>query len=180
MKDSLTEITNITSVVDRLRNFARKSTGKKIGKVNLGTTAGKIVNLLSDSAQRSAVELRIECMDGLPSLYLSEKDLEQMFFALIANAIQAAQDKKNCRLVISGEQHGKFIELRFSDNCGGIEPGNLVRIFEPFFTTKPEGKGTGLGLCIVKDVVTRAGGQVRVESEFGKGATFIVTFPAKN
>ncbi len=179
LKDSLTEIANITSVINTLRNFARKSTSKNIGMVNLGATAGKIVNLLSDSAQRSAVELDVEGMDGLPSLYLNEKDLEQMFFALIANAIQAAQNRKNCRLVISAEQQGEFVELRFSDNCGGIEPANLDRIFEPFFTTKPEGEGTGLGLCIVKDIVSRAGGQVRVESEFGKGATFIVTLPVK-
>jgi PAS domain S-box-containing protein len=180
LKDSLTEITNITSVIDRLRNFARKSAGKNIGKVNLGMVAGKIVNLLSESAQRSAFVLYLEGMDDLPSLYLNENDLEQMFFALIANSIQAARNKKNCRLVISARRKGEFIEVRFSDNCGGIEAANLDRIFEPFFTTKPEGQGTGLGLCIVKDVVARAGGQIRVESEFGKGSTFIVTLSMNN
>ena len=50
-------------------------------------------------------------------------------------------------------------------------------IFEPFFTTKPPGQGTGLGLCIVQDIVSRAGGKLRVESEFGKGTTFLITLP---
>jgi PAS domain S-box-containing protein len=179
LRDSLVEITNITSVVDRLRNFARKSTGKGVTEVNLGEIARRIVNLIGESVHRSAFELVLEGIDGLPNLYINEKDLEQMFFSLITNAIQAGQSRKNCKLVISAVRKGDFIELRFADNCGGIEPKTMEKIFEPFFTTKPEGEGTGLGLCIVQDVVTRAGGRIRVESEYGKGANFIVLLPVK-
>jgi two-component system, sensor histidine kinase and response regulator len=179
LKDSLTEISNITSVVDRLRHFARISTNRNIIKVNLGAVADRIVNLLRESAQEAAIELHLEKMDSLPSLYLYEKDMEQMFFSLITNSIQAAHGRKNCRLIISAEVKDGFIELQFRDNCGGIEPKNIEKIYEPFFTTKPEGMGTGLGLSIVQDVVSRAGGNVRVESEFGKGATFFVTLPIK-
>jgi two-component system NtrC family sensor kinase len=71
----------------------------------------------------------------------------------------------------------KHIELRISDDCSGIPQENIDKIFEPFFTTKPRGKGTGLGLCIVQDVVSRNGGRVRVESEIGKGTTFIICLP---
>jgi signal transduction histidine kinase len=67
--------------------------------------------------------------------------------------------------------------LQFADNCGGIAPENLDRIFEPFFTTKPEDEGTGLGLCTVQNIVSRAEGDVRVESTAGKGSTFFVTLP---
>jgi C4-dicarboxylate-specific signal transduction histidine kinase len=53
----------------------------------------------------------------------------------------------------------------------------IDKIFEPFFTTKPKGQGTGLGLCIVQSIVSRAGGKIRVESKFGEGSTFFVTLP---
>ena len=103
--------------------------------------------------------------------------MEQLFFSLIDNALQANQDKKNRHLVITGAVKDECVELRFSDNCGGIPPENLDRIFEPFFTTKSAGNGTGLGLCIVKDIVSRSGGKIHVESKFGKGTTFLVTLP---
>ncbi len=157
LKASLIEISNITSVVDRFRNFARKSSGKVIREVNLKTIAGRIVNLLQESSQHSGVELAIENMDKLPHIYSNEKDIEQMFFALIDNAIHAAGNKKNCRVVISGTEFDDYVELKFSDNCCGIPPENLEKIFQPFFTTKPHGKGTGLGLCIVQDIVSRRG-----------------------
>ena len=177
LRDSLVEISNITSVVDRFRNFARKSTDKIIKEVNLNTIAGRIVHLLNESSMHSGVKLIITDLDKLPQIYSNEKDLEQMFFALIDNAIYASENKKNRQVNISGSAFGEYIELRISDNCGGIAPENLERIFKPFFTTKPAGKGTGLGLCIVRDIVSRAGGKIRVESELGEGTTFFITLP---
>jgi signal transduction histidine kinase len=118
-------------------------------------------------------------MDKLPPLYSNKEDLEQLFFALIDNAIQAADDKNNHQLIISGAVKEGRIELRFSDNCGGIAKENLEKIFEPFFTTKPAGQGTGLGLCVVQRIVSRIGGKVRVESKAGEGSTFIIILPIK-
>ena len=108
-------------------------------------------------------------MDKLPLIYSNEKDVEQLFFALADNAIQAADGKKNCRLIISGNLRDNHIELRFSDNCVGIASENLDQIFNPFFTTKPPGKGMGLGLCVVQRIVSRAGGKIHVESKAGEG-----------
>jgi PAS domain S-box-containing protein len=177
LRESLIEVSNITSVVNRFRNFARKSSENIIREVNLKTIAGRIVNLLNESSLHSGVELVIEDMDELPHVYANERDLEQMFFALIDNAIHAAGTSKNSRIVISCTKLGDYMELRFADNCGGIAPENLEKIFQPFFTTKPHGQGTGLGLCIVQDIVSRAGGKIRVESEIDKGSTFFITLP---
>ena len=177
LRESLTEISNITSVVDRFRNFARKSTEKSINEINVKTIANRIVNLLKESSLHSGVELIIRDLDELPDIYSNEKDIEQLFFALIDNAIHAAGNMKDRCIIISGTANNEYIELRFADNCGGIAPENLERIFEPFFTTKPPGQGTGLGLCIVQNIVARAGGKIRVESELGEGSTFFVTLP---
>jgi signal transduction histidine kinase len=116
-------------------------------------------------------------MDELTPIYSHEKDLEQLFFCLVENSIQAADCKKNRQVVITGVVIHDLIELRFSDNCSGIAPENLDKIFQPFFTTKSEGEGTGLGLCIVERIVNRVGGKVRIESKFGEGSTFFVTLP---
>ena len=177
LRESLTEISNITSVVNRFRNFARKSSDRVIREINLKTIAVRIVNLLNESSVQRGVELLIEDMDGLPHIYSNERDLEQLFFALIDNAIYASADKVNQRIKVSGTASDENVEIKFTDNCGGIAPENIEKIFEPFFTTKPAGQGTGLGLCIVRDIVSRAEGKIRVESEFGEGSVFSVTLP---
>jgi C4-dicarboxylate-specific signal transduction histidine kinase len=177
LKDSLTEVSNITSIVERFRNYARKSSEGIAEEVNLKPIAERTVKLLSESARQAKVTLRLKGLDKLPSVYSSEKDMEQLFFALVENAIEAADGKKDRHIVISGTVVGGYVQLRFADNCGGIAAENLDKIFEPFFTTKTAGERTGLGLCIVEHVVSRAGGKVRVESKAGKGSTFFVTLP---
>jgi signal transduction histidine kinase len=100
-----------------------------------------------------------------------------LFFALVENAIQAADSNERRRLVISGDVIDECIELRFADDCGGIALNKLDKIFQPFFTTRPVRERTGLGLCIVEHIVSGTGGKVRVESDTGKGSTFFITLP---
>ena len=66
--------------------------------------------------------------------------------------------------------------LEFKDNGPGIPEAILKKIFDPFFTTKPPGKGTGLGLTIAAEIVKKYGGNLSVQSEPGKGATFRMRF----
>jgi PAS domain S-box-containing protein len=177
LQDSIGQVSNITGIINRFRHFARQSSDTRFGEVNLNVVAERVVRLLEESARQARVALRLTTVGNLPPVSMNETDLEQLFFALIENAIQASDGTKAREVVISGDVRNKQIELRFCDDCGGIAPENLQRLFEPFFTTRPRGQGTGLGLCIVHDVVSRAGGHVRVESQFGKGSTFFVTLP---
>jgi PAS domain S-box-containing protein len=177
LNDVVSQVSNITSIIERFRNFARKSSGRTVAEVNLKAVAVRIAMLLSESARSANISLQIRNMDDLPNPFMNENDLEQLFFALIENAIQAADGKKVRQLVISGAVKDEHIELCISDDCGGILPENIDKIFEPFFTTKPRGHGTGLGLCIVKDVVSRNGGRIGVTSEPGKGTTFTINLP---
>ena len=175
LRDSLSGVSNAASIVERFRNFARKSSEKTVGKVDLKVVAERIVKLLNKSARQAGIRLRLKGMDTLPGVYSSEKEVEQLFFALVQNAIQAADGNEPRELIIDGAVKDKHIELRFSDNCGGIEPEDVDKVFDPFFTTKPAGEGTGLGLCIVQRVALRSGGRVRVENKPGEGSTFVVT-----
>jgi PAS domain S-box-containing protein len=179
LRDSLNEVSNVTSVVDRFRNFARQSSQKTLSETDLSAIADRIVQLLGRAAKRAKVTLNLKDMDTLPPVYSNERDLEQLFFALTENAIQAADDKKSHRLTITGSVKDENIELRFSDNCSGIAPENLDKIFDPFFTTGPGDARTGLGLSIVQRIVSEYGGKISVQSLFGKGTTFYITLPIR-
>lgn len=177
LKDGLNEVSHATSVVDRFRNYARQSSRKTLCETAIGPIASKLVRLLGKTAQSAKMTLCLENINELPPVYADEKDIEQLFFALTENAIQAADGKKNHRLIIKGNVKGENIELQFSDNCRGIAPENLVKIFEPFFTTGPDGERTGLGLPIVHRIVSENGGKINVKSQLGKGTTFYITLP---
>ncbi|MBN2313590.1 MAG: PAS domain S-box protein, partial [Sedimentisphaerales bacterium] len=177
LRDSVAQVSGITTIINRFRNYARHSSDTAFGQVNVQEVVVRIARLLAESAKQARVTLNVEDMSALPPVMLHEREFEQILFALVENAIQAADGKKSRRIVISGSMKEEHIELRFTDTCGGIPPESLDKIFEPFFTTKPRGQGTGLGLCIVRNAVARVGGRVRVESELGKGSTFFVTLP---
>jgi PAS domain S-box-containing protein len=177
LKDGLNEVSNATSVIDRFRNFARQSSRKTLCEINVGAIAERIVLLLSKTAQRAKMNLRLRGMNKLPVVYSNEKDIEQLFFSLTENAIQAADGKKQSKLTIEGAVKDKNIELQFSDNCCGIAPENLDKIFDPFFTTGSDDGRTGLGLPIVQRILSGYEGKISVRSRLGKGTTFYVTLP---
>jgi PAS domain S-box-containing protein len=177
LREGLNEVANATSVVERFRNFARQSSRKTLCKINVSAIADRIVLLLGKAAQRAKIRLCLKGMNKLPAIHSNEKDVEQLFFALIENAIQAAGGKKNYRLTIEGVVKGKNIELRFADNCCGIAPENLNKIFDPFFTTGSNDGRTGLGLPIVQRIVSGFGGKIHVWSRLGKGTLFYITLP---
>jgi PAS domain S-box-containing protein len=178
LDDSLDAISDITSMIDRFRSFARRSSDIRVSRVNLHSVARKIVELLSETARRARITISFEGVDELPAVYMGKGTPEQLFFALIENAIQAADGKEEHTLVIRGSAENRYVTLRFCDDCGGIAPENLERIFEPLFTTKPAGQGTGLGLCVVQRIVSQAGGTIHAESTYGQGTTFTVTLPS--
>ncbi|MBU0507365.1 PAS domain S-box protein [bacterium] len=101
--------------------------------------------------------------------------LQQVFSNLLTNAAQAIPEQGEIR--ISVHQQKDRVIVHVSDNGAGIASNHLGRIFEPFFTTKDVGQGTGLGLSIVYDIVQKHGGDIKVESQLGKGTTFMLCFP---
>ena len=71
------------------------------------------------------------------------------------------------------------IEITVKDNGNGIPKKVLDKIFQPFFTTKPTGQGTGLGLSLAYDIITKGhGGELKVETKEGEGSEFIIQLPA--
>ena len=105
--------------------------------------------------------------------------LNQIILNLVTNAIHAIGDKKGRIKLQFGlsVDDGQMVRLVVEDNGCGIPKDLRKHVFEPFFTTKKDGKGTGIGLTVVKRMVEEHGGWIQVQSEEEKGTTFIMNFP---
>ena len=106
---------------------------------------------------------------------MDRDQIKQAFYNVIRNAIQAMKTGGILRIRSGADETHQFIS--FSDTGGGIAPEDISRVFEPYFTTKPS--GTGLGLAIVQRIVEAHGGEIRLDSEPGKGTTFTILLPAE-
>lgn len=105
-------------------------------------------------------------------------NLQQVLVNLCVNASHAIGENRHGRITITASRPTeKTVSVAVIDNGSGIPPETLPRIFEPFFTTKEVGKGTGLGLAMVRSIITRMGGTIECQSELGVGTHFIVTLP---
>ena len=115
------------------------------------------------------------------------QEMGRVLVNLLSNAFDAVLEKAQTnlpdyqpRVWVRSARYKETVEIRVQDNGPGIPRATQEKIFDPFFTTKPTGSGTGLGLSLSYEIVTRDhGGLFRVESEIGKGATFIIILPIK-
>lgn len=106
-----------------------------------------------------------------------ETQLFQMTLNLVLNAFEVLADQGGAVRVSTGTD-GEHAILRVADNGPGIPDQVKEKIFDPFFTTKGSGKGIGLGLAIVQQIVEAHGGTITLESAVGQGTAFTVSFPA--
>ncbi len=121
---------------------------------------------------------KVEVSDNLKSINIPRMPLEQVFHNLISNALKH-HDKEEDTIVIEGRDIGGFYEFSISDSGAGIPEEFHDKIFDMFKTLRPrdEIEGSGIGLALVKKILTNFGGSIRLESEVNKGTTFIFTWP---
>ena len=125
---------------------------------------------------KNRIDLQKDYASNMPRISCKAGQINQVFMNLLANAIQAIPDKGEIR--ISTQMDGSFVKVSIQDSGTGIPEEVKSKIFDPFFTTKEIGKGTGLGLSISHNIILEHGGTIEVESEQGKGTTFIIRLPA--
>ncbi len=177
LNDGLAGVSDAVAIVGRFRDFARRTSDRKTESVSLSAVARRVVRLLEESARKVRMDLEVSQLDELPPIQANGKDVEQVFFALAQNAVQAADGARQRFFRIVGACRDGSVELQFTDDCGGIAPEIRDRVFEPFVTTKSSNEGTGLGLCVVQRIVSQAGGHLTLDSRWGEGTTFVVTLP---
>ncbi len=162
-------------ITHKLLSFARK-TDSRIQDVQMNDLVEELIALSAQRAKFANVDINVNLQENLPTLHVSQTELQQVFLNLINNALDA-MEKTGGALDISTQLKGDYIVVQVADNGPGIPAANIVRIFDPFFTTKPVGKGTGLGLSICYGIIKKMGGDIIVKSTMEIGTTFHVKIP---
>ncbi|MBN1350255.1 PAS domain S-box protein [candidate division KSB1 bacterium] len=155
----------------------------------------EVYMLLESRFSSHNIEFISEYDKNLPLVYVDFQQIQQVFFNLILNAIDAMQDGGHLQIIAKpvetiiyavdrrkkpylGKRNSSiFVEVKVDDTGSGITSEDLEAIFDPFFTTKPQ--GTGLGLSIVHRIVEEHEGEIRVKSEINKGTSFTLLLPTK-
>ena len=165
-------------IVKDLLDFARPiSPNKK--SVNIQDVIERALNIVANPLNLNHITVHKELDPSLPEINIDEGQLQQVFINLLMNASDAIGEKGG-RISLSTtavQQDGKeTIQINVTDTGCGITEENLTKIFEPFYSTKDQ-KGTGLGLSVVWGLIDKHQGKIAVESEPGKGTTFIIRLP---
>ena len=192
---SLEGIERISSIVSAMKEFSHPGRKEK-QPANLNDALRNTLTVTRNEWKYVA-SVVLDLDESLPEVHCLLTEMNQVFMNIIINAAHAIVEKLKTEhinrdsstgvLSVSGEmgqihissgvQDGRVC-IRIADNGVGIAAEHLRMIFDPFFTTKEVGKGTGQGLAIARDVVVnKHGGTLEVESEVGKGATFIISLP---
>ena len=161
-------------IVSDIRMFSRSDKGV-MNEENVNNIIDSVIGIVWNSV-KNKVTIRKEYGD-LPKIRCNAQQLSQVFLNLIVNASQAIGDKPG-EITLRTEKSGDKVRVFVSDTGSGMPKEVMEKIFEAFFTTKDAEQGTGLGLSITHDIVKKHNGAITVESEVGKGTTFIVSLPA--
>jgi signal transduction histidine kinase len=178
------------AIVKGMLQHSRTSSGQK-ELIDINALADEYLRLayhgLRAKEKSFNADFKTDFDPDLPKIEVIPQDIGRVLLNLINNAFYAVSTKSRSNLsgstykptvTVITKNHGSHIEIRVKDNGDGIPDNIRDKIFQPFFTTKPTGQGTGLGLSLSYDIITKGhGGEIRVESKAGEGTAFIILLP---
>ncbi len=179
---ALDGIRRVTKIIRAMREFAHPDSGEH----SLVDINGAIETTLTvcKNVYKEVADVETDFGD-IPQVMCQFGEMNQVFLNIVVNAAHAIEaqnrDGRKGMIRISTREEDGFAVIRIGDDGTGIPESVKARIFDPFFTTKEVGKGTGQGLAIVRSVVVdRHRGRIAVESEVGKGTTFVLSLPLQS
>jgi signal transduction histidine kinase len=166
--------TRISGLVLAIKGFTHMDQAALAGPVDLAESLANTVAVLRSKARSKSAEVVVQVEPTLPRVRGFAGELSQIWANLIDNALDAVPD--GGRVEVTAARERQRITVRIVDNGAGIPDQVRAHLFEPFFTTKPVGKGTGLGLDIVRRLVSHNDGDIDVDSRPGR-TEFRVSLP---
>jgi len=173
-------VDRVAKIVRSLRNFARTGTEAEMNKNDLNQIVEEALLIVKNEVKYTCnIEKRLGIV---PDVVCDKGQIGQVLINVFINAAQAIKSQNRSsmgNITVETCQEADYVVCTISDDGPGIKPEHLGRIFDPFFTTKDVGSGTGLGLSIAYGIIKKHGGEFLAESEFGKGASFIIKLPLR-
>ncbi len=182
----------VAEIVSNMLSFARKGDTHRYPQ-DMAELMDKTLELaatdydLKKKYDFRQIKIVKEYQENLPKVLCEGSKIQQVLLNILTNGAQAMQERKKKNgerqrfvLRLSFEKKKNIVRIEIKDNGPGMVDATRKRVFEPFFTTKPEGEGTGLGLSVSYFIITENhGGTMEVESEPGKGTTFVICLPGE-
>jgi len=183
--ENLSRLSLMQQCIERISKTVREVVdfGRPVGEddwteVDVVKCLEDAVRLLCYDRRARNVAVAMDFEPDLPTTRAVKHQLQQVFMNILVNALDAMHGRG--RLSVGGRRVGDTLEFTITDTGDGMEPEQILHIFEPFYTTKAGQKGTGLGLALSMSSIQRHGGAIHVESEVGKGSTFVITIPIRS
>jgi signal transduction histidine kinase len=174
LKIIMKETQRCKSIIQGLLDFAREQE-PEMALVNVNDVINSAVGIVENEFHLRHVRIQQELAKDMKEALLDKNQIEQVFINLLLNSLHAVDDKGLVTVKSTVDEGNRKIQVEVADNGCGISKENMEKIFEPFFSTKAN--GTGLGLAVSYGIVANHKGDIRVSSEPGRGACFIVELP---
>ncbi len=169
----------IQDLVSSVKSYTHMDQAPTKMETDLHTGISNTLTMLNHKLKDARVTVEKEYAEDLPKAEVLPNAINQVWTNLIDNAIDAMEGREERKLTISSEYDREFVKVKLHDTGTGIPEDIMDKIFDPFFTTKPIGKGTGLGLENVQQIIKiQHNGSIDIESEPGN-TTFTVCLPIK-
>ncbi len=163
-------------IIAKLLYYARDS-ASGTSQADLNVVVRDTLELLGHQLSLDGVRIEPRLAPSLPPVRVNPNEIQQAITNLLINARDAVQQGTDRLVSIATETDGQSVRVIVTDRGPGMPPEVLARVFEPFFTTKEVGRGTGLGLSVSREILTRHGGDLTAESAPGKGSRFVLRLP---
>lgn len=172
------EATRCRRIVENLLDLSRGE-ALTLRPLLVRDVVAKVVEFREYAARATNTELVADVESGLPFVMGDLHRLVQAVLNLVTNAEHAVQTRASGRrIAVRARRAAAHVSVEVEDNGPGVPPALADAVFQPFFTTKPRGRGTGLGLSLVRAAAQAHGGSIRVERAQSGGARFVLELPA--
>jgi signal transduction histidine kinase/ActR/RegA family two-component response regulator len=166
--------------VRRIQEFTGVRKDREFIGVSLGEIIKEVVTITQprwkDQAQAEGVQIELTMqVEEVPFVFGNPSELKEVLTNVVFNAVEAMPE--GGRITVSARPHGSWVEVRIADTGVGMREEVRKRVFDPFFTTKGV-TNSGLGMSVSYGIVRRHGGEILIETEPGKGTTFIIHLPS--
>jgi len=167
------EIDRLNSIVQDFL-FAVRPMSMSMSSENINNIVREMMDFLKYELMDADIEVVLKLDEDIPEVMVDPKYLKQALLNIVKNSIEAIKEGGEIKIKTEETQDGDVV-VHIIDNGEGIPKELMGKIFEPYFTTRKS--GTGLGLVIVYKIIKELGGDIKVKSEPGKGATFSIMLP---